>query len=319
MSEPPREGKPPRPKKANARLESLVETVRDLQHELVRQQKLLQGVLERVEAVDAKLGPPRALVAALVRQRAALDALLRAAYVDSERLPYPHRLTARRFGSYSQTEEDGLVLALLGEAGAAGGRFVELGCGVNGGNSGFPAYELGWSGLMVDGDEDAVRACRLKFPPQRVDVVCSWVTRDGIDDLLSEHGSTGEIDLLSIDIDGNDYWVWDALTAASPRLVVIEYNALFGPERSVIVPYDPDFDRDRSTTVEPRGANAFFLRDDVETEVPAVEPREAFRRILSPEILYELRDASARVDRALDPDAVFEELERLGLPLEEAE
>ncbi|MFN2462223.1 MAG: hypothetical protein ABR591_16340, partial [Candidatus Velthaea sp.] len=69
------------------------------------------------------------------------------------------------------------------------------------------------------------------------------VTRDNINTQLIEHGITGELDLLSIDIDGNDYWIWSAVEAVSPRVVVIEYNASFGPERSLTVQYDPDFDR----------------------------------------------------------------------------
>jgi hypothetical protein len=55
---------------------------------------------------------------------------------------------------------------------------------------------------------------------------------------------TGEIGLLSVDIDGNDYWVWEAIDAVNPALVVVEYNARFGPERAVTVPYDPSFVRD---------------------------------------------------------------------------
>ena len=101
------------------------------------------------------------------------------------------------------------------------------------------------------------------------------------------HGFTGELDFLSIDIDGNDYWLWEALTACSPRVVALEYNWLFGPERSVTIPYDPQFRLDavatralsrrlarrahasRAAQGLPPGCvervNAFFVRNDVVT------------------------------------------------------
>ena len=106
---------------------------------------------------------------------------------------------------------------------------------------------------------------------------------------------SGEIDLLSLDIDGNDFWVWRQLDACSPRMVILEFNAAFGPERAVTVPYDAAFDRAsfktvsyqyfgaslsaferlgrrkgyRLVLVEPRGINAYFLRDDVGPDIPA--------------------------------------------------
>src|SRR5262249_47313117 len=99
-----------------------------------------------------------------------LQSILRALYLKPGDLDYPHRLTAQRFSLMSQFDEDGLTLAILREAAITTSRFVELGCGSNGGNSGFLARELGWSGLMVDADEDRIAASRLLFP-QRVDVV----------------------------------------------------------------------------------------------------------------------------------------------------
>ena len=55
-----------------------------------------------------------------------------------------------------------------------------------------------------------------------------------------------EIGLLHIDIDGNDYWVWEALGAIEPAIAIVEYNSVFGPERAITVPYQPDFDRTRA-------------------------------------------------------------------------
>jgi hypothetical protein len=61
--------------------------------------------------------------------------------------------------------------------------------------------------------------------------------------LLSDHGISGDIGILSVDIDGNDYWVWEAIEVVNPRIVIVEYNARFGAQRAVTVPYDPNFVR----------------------------------------------------------------------------
>ncbi len=117
---------------------------------------------------------------------------------------------------------------------------------------------------------------------------------------MTRHGFTGDVDLLSLDVDGNDYWVWQALTACSGRVVVLEYNSMFGPDRAVTIPYDPKFNRRdhrfcyfgaslaaltklsaskgyRLVAVEPTGVNAFFLRDDIAPAIPAVDPAAAYR------------------------------------------
>src|SRR5438105_2466406 len=122
-----------------ARIEELAEAVAAEHEGMRRERKALKSLATRLESIDRKLGPPRALIDLLVRQAGALDALLRSAYVDPDGLPFPERLTAQRFGLHSQDGEDGIVLALLRAAGVATSRFVELGCGPNGGNSGLLA------------------------------------------------------------------------------------------------------------------------------------------------------------------------------------
>jgi hypothetical protein len=130
--------------------------------------------------------------------------------------------------------------------------------------------------------------------------VCAWITPETVNDLLTEHGYTGEVDLLSVDVDGVDYWVWQAITVCSARLVMLEYNSMFGPDRAVTVPYDPKFNRRdhrfcyygaslaamtqlsatkgyRLVAVEPTGVNAFFLRNDVAPEIPACDPAHVYR------------------------------------------
>lgn len=66
------------------------------------------------------------------------------------------------------------------------------------------------------------------------------VTRANINQIISDAGFSGEVDLLSIDIDGNDYWIWDALTCVRPRVVCIETHIEFG-YRNIVVPYDENY------------------------------------------------------------------------------
>lgn len=233
-----------------------------------------------------------------------VQAILRRLYMEAEEIPYPFRLMAQRFRLTSQNQEDGITWAVLSEVGFGPRRFVEIGCGMNGGNSGFLASELGWTGLMVDADDYKVERLVRQFG-QAVAGAATWVTRENINELIKEHGLTGEIDVFSLDIDGPDYWIWEALEACSPRLVIIEYNVLMGAERSVVVPYDANFDRHehpehgewgryyfgaslqalialgrrkgyRLVAAEPEGANAYFLRSDLGPHIPEARAEQAF-------------------------------------------
>ncbi len=158
--------------------------------------------------------------------------------------------------AFSQNGEDGILLHLFGLIGVTNRRFAEI--GVEDGrqcNTANLALNFGWSGVMIDRDPEGVASARAFYGShahtrETVRVVESHVTRENVDDLLVEAGAEGEIDLLSIDIDGNDLWVWEAVRRTNPRVVVVEYNASFGPERSVSVPYDAGFDR---MTVHPSG------------------------------------------------------------------
>ena len=227
-----------------------------------------------------------------------IDGLVRAAYIDPSSLPYPERLTAGRFRLLSQNQEDGIVWSLCQHIGTTTKPFVELGSGATGGNAAMLAGEFGWTGLLVEGDQGKVEYAGRRFP--RAKAVCAWITPETVNDLLERNGFAGEVDLLSVDVDGVDYWVWQAITVCSARLVMLEYNSMFGPDRAVTVPYDPKFNRRdhrfcyygaslsamtqlsatkgyRLVAVEPTGVNAFFLRNDVAPEIPACDPARVYR------------------------------------------
>lgn len=151
------------------------------------------------------------------------------------------------FRVFSQFEEDGKILFIFSLIGMGKKRFVEIGCddGVNS-NSANLYFNFGWHGLFIDGNSKSIKRGRKFYskypqpwsaPPEFKQAL---VKRENINELLTEAGMTGEIDFLSIDIDGNDYWIWDALEAASPRVVMIETHNRFGM-RNIVVPYDPDY------------------------------------------------------------------------------
>jgi hypothetical protein len=264
----------------------------------------------------------------LGRMHSQVEAILRRVFLSGQDVPAGSHLASQRFGVLSQNEEDGLVLALARELGPGDRRFVEIGCSDHGWNTGFLAEECGWTGLMVDSDAAAVDATRLRFGTGRVRAVAAFITPETIDAFLAEHGFVGEFDLLSIDVDGSDYWLLEALTAR-PRLVIVEYNAVFGSDRAVVVPYSAGRVWDaaareyryygaslramqrlgarkgyRLVAIEPDSANAFLLRDDVAPAIPAVDPAAVFR----PQGKY----VAAEQRRTID---VFQTLADEGLPL----
>jgi len=281
-------------------LAEVARVVQDAQSQGTRDRRRLERRLTTVERrLGRRLG---SLEQSLAAARAEVAALQRAALRDLPDVPYPERLLLERFRVMSQNEEDGILFALLRAAGHSTRRCVEIGCGDNGGNSGFLVDELGFQGLMIDGEQSNVDAVRRLFSPARLLAERAWVTRENAGDLLREHGFDGEIDVLSIDVDGNDLWIWEALDAVEPRVVAIEYNSLFGPERSLAVPYDPGFERrsaDEGGTYwgaslaalaavgarkgyrlvggDHRGVNAFFVRAGLAPEIPACAPADAWR------------------------------------------
>jgi hypothetical protein len=270
--------------------------------ELAAQRRLLEDIARRLNGIEATVGG-HGILGRTVHVQQGVAALLRHARFDAAELPYPERLWVQRFRLASQNEEDGITLALLESAGMPTRRFVELGCGTNGGNSGFLVEELGFTGLMVDGDAAKADEARMRFGARGVDVRRAWITREDVDALVAGAGVEGEVDLLSIDIDGNDIWLWESLTAVRPRIVIVEYNSLFGADRAVAVPYEPSFSRRsiprskgqfygaslaalervgahkgyRLVCTEHRGTDAFFLRDDVAPEIPAAPAPAAYR------------------------------------------
>jgi hypothetical protein len=209
------------------------------------------------------------------------------------------------FRAYSQNGEDGILLYLFALLGAPTKRCAEICAGAGSEcNSANLIINQGWRGLLVDGDENLVQSARefyrsnrstSWFPPY---IVHAWVTAENVDQLVEERGFVGDIDLLSLDLDGIDYWIWKAMESVNPRVVLAEYNWTWGPIESKTVPYKADFTMSadlhfgaslaaltklarskglRLVGTQRWGFNAFFVREGVgEDLLPEVSPEACF-------------------------------------------
>jgi hypothetical protein len=213
-------------------------------------------------------------------------------------------IAENEFSVYSQFGEDGIIQWLLRKVRVTNRIFVEFGVeDYQEANTRFLLMNNRWTGLVLDGSSSHV--ARINADPDRwrhpVTARCAFIDRENINELILGAGIEGDIGLLSIDIDGNDYWVWRAITAVRPRIVVCEYNSLFGARSAVTIPYEPTFVRARahysslyfgaslpalthlsrelgyslvgSSTM---GNNAFFVRDDLVGDLPVLTPETAW-------------------------------------------
>ncbi|RWB56743.1 glycosyltransferase family 2 protein [Mesorhizobium sp.] len=198
------------------------------------------------------------------------------------------------FKVFSQWDEDGLIQFLISRCSIPNKTFVEIGVNdYSEANTRFLTFKDNWSGLVIEGDKACVDAIKGSewYWRYSVNALHSFVTIDNINETLRANGMLGDLGLLSIDIDGVDYWILRAIDVVSPRILICEYNGVFGPSAKVTVPYAPDFDRmsrhysglyagaslaamiDLCTKkgytfigVNIGGNNAFFVRNDVYTE-----------------------------------------------------
>lgn len=198
----------------------------------------------------------------------------------------------------SQNGEDGILLELFRRLGEGGKFFVEF--GVEDGmecNAAYLAKHCEWSGVMLDGDPSREQTLRRNQGSDRVTTGREFITRENILELFEKYRVPHEFDLLSIDIDGNDYWVWKEVGAAyRPRVVVMEYNATYPPPARWVMAYDAEhlwdgtnyFGASLASYValgqelgyaflgtESNGLNAFFVRADLVDELGDLRPRAA--------------------------------------------
>jgi len=145
----------------------------------------------------------------------------------------PRHLIPHGYKVYSQNEEDGIIREIFNRIGTTNKIFAELGVGNGLENNTVALLFDDWKGLWIEGATQSVDAIKTNLvntiASGQLNVVCSYITKNNINDLLSSHLPHKEIDLLSIDIDGNEYHVFEGISSIEPRVIVIEYNAKFPP------------------------------------------------------------------------------------------
>lgn len=194
------------------------------------------------------------------------------------------------FGVFSQHDEDGIIQFLIHHVKIANRTFIEFGVEhYEESNTRFLLVNNNWQGMVLDGSAKNVDYIRRDRLSRRHDLEAhqAWITRENINELLERSGFDQDLGLLSIDVDGNDYWIWKAISGFRPRIVVCEYNSVLGLA-PVTIPYRADFDRARAhdsrlyygaslsalaclatkkgyklVGSNQRGNNAFFVREDL--------------------------------------------------------
>src|SRR5436190_5930337 len=172
---------------------------------------------------------------------------------------------------YSQNGEDGLLRIIFDKIKTTNRFCVEFGIHSNEGNTIYLKMQ-NWNCLWMDGSGDGIHVKK------------EFITAENINDLFAKYNVPHEFDLLSIDIDTNDYWVWSAIKNYSPRVVVMEYNSSIPWTESKSTSYDPTARWDGTDyfgasllalknlgdskgytliTCDSGGVNAFFVRNDL--------------------------------------------------------
>lgn len=194
------------------------------------------------------------------------------------------------FQVFSQRGEDGVIQYICSKIAIPDKTFVEFGVeNYTEANTRLLLFN-NWRGLVMDGSKLNIRFIKKDFIYWKYDItaVQSFITAANINPLISSYTNNSDIGLLSIDIDGNDYWVWDAITTIQPCIIVCEYNSAFGNTNAVSIPYDPSFSKTKAhysnlyygaslpalcyladkkgydfIGTTSAGVNAFFVRKDV--------------------------------------------------------
>ena len=208
--------------------------------------------------------------------------------LGQERYRDPKRMTSHEYQVYSQFGEDGAIAEIFRRIGLKDRTFVEIGVGNGAENNTAFLLTQGWRGCWVEGDPYYLGVIRTNLAAYlndgRLKLVELFVTRENIAGALNAVCVAKEIDLLSLDVDLNTYWVWEALADLSPRVIVVEYNSTYPPSIDWKVPYAADAMWDGTFVFgaslkayellgrrlgynlvgcELSGTNAFFVRNDL--------------------------------------------------------
>jgi hypothetical protein len=219
------------------------------------------------------------------------------------------------FKVFSQWGDDGIIQHLSKIVDIKNKTFIEFGVeGFVEANCRFLLMKDNWSGFVIDGSAHNIEKLKGSYFywKYQIDAICAFITRENINGLLTQSGFSDDLGVLSIDLDGNDYYVLEAINAYRPRILICEYNAVFGDTRKITIPYASTFDRATAhyshlyygaslaaitfladkkgyslVGTNSAGNNAFYVRSDLLTdELKVLSPEDAY----SPSKFRECRD-----------------------------
>jgi len=219
-------------------------------------------------------------------------------------LPAYTPLRETEFKVFSQTGEDGIIQFILSHIPIENDVFIEFGVqNYLESNTRFLLTNDNWRGLVIDSSQSNINyiSNHMMSIFHELLAVCGFIDKDNINNIIKSSGISGDIGLLSVDIDGNDYWVWDAIDCVSPRVVICEYNSVLGNTHPITIPYDAAFERGKAhfsnlyfgaslpalCHLAKRkgydfigsnriGSNAFFVRSDISHPFRPLTPQEGY-------------------------------------------
>ena len=249
------------------------------------------------------------------------------------------QISSAEFRVFSQWGEDGIIQHLLRHVPISRKIFVEFGVeNYLESNTRFLLTNNQWAGLVLDGSQENIDYIKKDsiYWRHNLKAAQAFITRENINELLVSNGISGDVGLLCVDIDGNDYWVWEAIDAIVPRIVIVEYNSRFGPDKAVTIPYKADFRRDSGSGAgiyygaslaafaslgrkkgyalvgcNAAGNDAFFVKKDLKPDgLPELSVEQAFVRA-------QFREARGKDGELLFLNEAEEDAVLRGLPLVE--
>ena len=155
------------------------------------------------------------------------------------------------FKIFSQWGEDGIIQKIIDSIEIKNKTFIEFGVGdFFESNCRFLMMHNNWSGFVIDSSEKMIEMLKKAYFYWKYNLksINAFIYKENINNLLLKSEFNFDLGLLSIDIDGNDYYILEAISQYKPRILVVEYNSLFGSKRNISIPYTPDFNRTKANS-----------------------------------------------------------------------
>ena len=150
------------------------------------------------------------------------------------------------YGIFSQFNEDSIIQFLIQNLEIQNKIFIEIGVeNYEEANTRYLLENNNWEGMILDNSKENISFIKKQnyYWRYKLKAEKEFVNVENINGIIQKYKYPKNIGLLSIDVDGNDYWIWNAIKTINPDILVIEYNALFGVNKSLTIKYDANFKR----------------------------------------------------------------------------